>query len=162
MVEFTTTLIASATLNVSFVNHPKTISVSFLKNSAVDSILEKLRSASFNAENSLSLHFIGLKGKGVFPIVKVYLNLENPEELEEQNYLGALGLYGLEESSTPSSTHGGGGMHVILDVGKVFQRMRKIQNWSGDDFNLTFVVDGEISEEAELVIGKIELRCSVF
>ena len=150
-------LIAAANPNVSLTSPSCVISVPFLENSKVKLLLKHLKSRSPLRDQRFYLQFEKLQGNGSFPIVDVYIQSPNAQELQEENYAGALGLYGLQESSTPSLEQDGSGMNVTLDVTNVFQKLRAEKKIFSESLELTFVLSREIEPDEELTVGRVEV-----
>jgi hypothetical protein len=150
-------LIASASVNFSLKNDSGTIVIDFINNCDIDSLLMELSSDDFDLGNCLSLHFENLKGNDLLPVVDVYLNLYDECVPNEKNYVGAMALYGLSESSTESHEHDGSGQHRVFDVSQVFSTVCSQCNWSKKHFKLTLVPYHSLQIDASLTIGRIAL-----
>ena len=65
-----------------------------------------------NKAISLIINFEKLKGFGKIPLLDVFLN-------DKKHHLGALGLYGLSQSSMPSLEHDGHGQQHLIELDNV-------------------------------------------
>ena len=71
-------------------------------------------------------------------------------------FAGAVPLFGVEEASTPTEAHAGGGLHYRLDVTRVVQALQGEGNWNPATIKVTFVPDtkpGAAAGAAEAVEG---------
>ncbi len=149
--------IALANLHYSVSNSFITIAVDFAKNCDIQAVLNKLGSNNSKGAHKLSLHFDKLVGNDLLPIIDIYLNLENTNQANEKNHIGAMAMYGLGESSMPLSENKGAGQHRVFDAGMAFVNASHQPNWSNKQFWLTLIPYQLIPTQAKLNIGQIAL-----
>lgn len=145
-------MIASADLNYSLKPGIHTIEVVFINKSDVNSVLAQLGSSVFHSTHDLSVHFEHLTGNDLLPVIDVYLNLEDEHFPDEANYIGALALYGLGESSVHA-----GGQNRVFDAETAFRHAIQQPNWSEKQFRLTLIPASPLNKNAVLQIGRITL-----
>lgn len=63
-------------------------------------------------------------------------------------FAGAVPLFGVEEASTPTEAHAGGGLHYRLDVTNVVRALASQGNWDPATVKVTFVADTKTSAAA--------------
>jgi hypothetical protein len=151
-------LIASSGSSFSLNNDSGTIGISFMNDCDIDALLMQLRTEGFRSGNGLTLHFEHIRGNALLPVIDIYLNLEQKNKPEKRNYVGAMALYGIGESSEESTEHDGAGQDRVFDVGPVFSRVRNQSNWSKAQFNLTLIYYKSLPAGATLTIGRIALN----
>ncbi len=147
-------LIAAANPNALVIYPSTVISIPFLQNSTVKTRLSEFKRTDWSSEQRVFVHFEELCGKGSFPIVDVHLNIGRSPESSDQNYVGSLGLYGLQESSTPSLERKGEGMSAVLDVSSVMQRLTRVSGFS-DEIFLTLTPTRELKSDEQLTVGRV-------
>ena len=148
-------LIASTNSPFVLDDHHQTVAVDFLDNFKVDSLLTQLCSDGLRAGSGLSLHFENLRSKDLLPPIDIYLNVDNKPK--EDNYIGSMGLYGINESSADSDGHKGSGQNRIFDVAPVFAKVCSQSNWSDKKFDLSLIPDKPLPPGTTLNIGRIAL-----
>lgn len=150
-------LIASASVNFSLKNDSHTIVVDFKDNCDIGSLLKQHGSDGLNSGKNLSLHFENLRGNDLLPVIDIYLNLGDERAPTDKNYVGAMALYGLGESSAESGEQHGAGQHRVFDVSRVFHTVSSQLNWSEKQFKLTLIPNHSLPKDAILTIGSITL-----
>jgi len=131
-------LIAATTSGFSL-KAPRTLVIDFAEGADIDLLRNK----------KLSLHIEHIRGKGVLPVIDIYLATAQGQAHHEENYIGGLGLYGLEESTE----NDGPGQDRVFDVSKAFAGRHSKQ------FALSFVPTQPLPADAGLTIGRVALYC---
>lgn len=155
--EIRSELLAGVNPNVSIAYPSIDIRVPFLQNSQVRSLLTALKVDGQSANPSIYLHFENVRGKGNFPIVEVYLDTVDANKLTDENHVGSLGFYGLQESSTPSLTHNGTGMHLTLKISEPFARLMSRSDLPLSELKISLIPTRKIDRGEELIVGRITI-----
>ncbi len=150
-------LIAADNIDLSLSSDIHEITLSYLPDSVTKTLLQELASKTSIEEYDLCLHFEKITGKGVPPVIEVYLNLAEGEKPKQDNYAGALGLYGIETSSTAGLEHDDSGQHRILEVSQLLSQLSKNPNWSDKGLKITLTLGTTLPVGSVIEIGRVSL-----
>ena len=150
-------LIASTNKASTLNNYSRTVILDFINDYDIDTLLTQSGSNELRLDSNLSLHFENLMGNDSLPVIDIYLNLENENVPNDDNYAGSMALYGLSESSAESHEHDASGQNRVFDVAKVFKTVCEQSNWSKKQFSVTLIPNRSFSNKTDLTIGRVAL-----
>lgn len=138
---------------------PKKLKANFMALPAVDAAAEVVSQSTEEQKSPTTyLLFENVTGKGVPPIYDVYLNLDTEKEaIDESHYAGSIGLFGLENASTPGTHQDGSGMNYALDVSFIVNELRSDSSWKEDALDIHIVPSTPLKDGVEVNVGRISL-----
>lgn len=128
--------------------HCPVVSIPFNDNFDINEFVAFLN----DSENVLRLTIDGIKSLQNLPILEVYLN--SPEANNMAFRLGTMAMYGIGNFS-----RSGLGVTSSMEVRSVFRTVLGRRDWSDDSFQLTFRLKRSNETIFDLSIDRIELRC---
>lgn len=100
-----------------------------------------------------NLHFENIRGTGVAPMIDAYLGLPDNEIVNDEHYVGSLGLYGLAEGSENDRS----GLHCILNISKLLYELCTRQNQALTQLKIVLELVTPMPADASVNIGKVSL-----
>lgn len=103
------------------------------------------------------LHVNNVTGTGSPCPIDIFISGDGKTALDDEHFVGSLGLFGLEDASTPSLDHDGSGLSFAFDVTQVIERLSKQQGWSED--KISFQFKPQLPRQGEKVkVGRVSLH----
>jgi hypothetical protein len=151
-------LIASSAANLSWSGNSAAIVVRFTEGFHMDALLKGLRVEGSHSGRGLQLRFEQIRGEDGLPVIDIYLNTDPDHQPGKRNYVGAMALYGLGDS-TAGEAGGpeGKGQYRLFEAAPVFARVRHQSNWSARQFSITLMPQDELPAGTTLTIGRVAL-----
>lgn len=149
------TLIAVSAGNHALEQGAAAIPVRFLDGVDADALLKDLRGLNTRKGRGLLLRLEQIRGDDGLPVLDLYLNTDADHPPGKNNYAGSMALYGLGDSTDAANS--GMGQHRVFEAGPVFDRVRRLSNWSPEHFTLKLITHHRLPVDADLAIGRVAL-----
>ncbi|SNS32771.1 tyrosinase [Granulicella rosea] len=111
------------------------------------------------APDRLYLHLDGIRGSGGTAILGVYIDA--PGEIDAPGaaglFAGSVALFGLHAASRQDGSHGGEGLHFILGITKIFDRLHLAGALGGETLNVRLAPVRPLPERTKISVGRISL-----
>lgn len=118
------------------------------------------------AQRRIFLNIENITGDGYSGGYEVYLNLPPGDKPSDHSELfaGLLPMFGVAESSDPTSDHPGNGLQYSLDITEVAERLQVQSAWNPEEMRVTFIPDRTVDElESEVPTSPVKVgRISLY
>jgi tyrosinase len=104
------------------------------------------------------LNIENISSGNIAPAYDVYVNVPDgahPKQHEDL-FVGRLSMFGIVEASRPSKRHPGSGLHYVLDVTDIYERLSKLSAWDPSKLRVSFL-PAEPTGGAKIRVGRVSL-----
>jgi len=133
---------------------------------AIEMVPEPNRNVNFAAisdrampQKRTLIKLSNVRGKGKLPPMDVVVFVGADDE--QGVVAGSVGLFGLEQASTPSIEHDGSGLNLMLDATATFDELRRKPGWDENQIFVELKPQEDIDESSLPEIGRISVHSEI-
>lgn len=121
----------------------------------------RLKSARADDEKRTILRISNVKGKGATSPIDLFITNRDNEEGNEENFVGCIGLFGLENASTPSVESDGSGLNFALDISDTINKLRQRDDWDEEKIRVQLIPQSKQDSDVEINVGRVSLHSEI-
>ncbi|MPY24350.1 hypothetical protein [Shewanella sp. YLB-07] len=105
----------------------------------------------------LWLYFEGIIGHGTSSILDVYINIPNDETATDKHWAGSCALYGMESSSSHSTSSHGDGLNHTIELTPILATLKQEGNWQDNPLKVTLRSRQAFPHNASVIISHVSV-----
>ncbi|WP_020405703.1 tyrosinase family protein [Hahella ganghwensis] len=107
------------------------------------------------------LRISNVTGKGPASPIDVFITNRDGEEGNDENFVGCIGLFGLQNASTPSVESDGSGLNFAIDVSETIDKLRQRDDWDEEKIALQLIPQSQHENDVEINVGRVSLHSEI-
>ncbi len=121
----------------------------------------RLKAARGSEEKRTILRINNVKGKGAASPIDLFITNRDNEEGNEENFVGCIGLFGLENASTPSVESDGSGLNFAIDISDTINKLRQRDDWDEEKIRIQLIPQSKQDKDVEINVGRVSLHSEI-